>query len=175
MDRTVDRVDTQIKQMSRAPQVVFLRVITGVLFLGLIFYAAFGYTVRSSEAAIVSRLGQPRAVVQEPGLHGKFPWPIESVIKVDVRRRVFSTRHTEMLTKDKRNVILLSDAVWSISDPLLYYRTIGLYSDWSNAEQKLDGLITNAKIAILGKYPLSALASTQPEELKGEQIEQELF
>ena len=53
-----------------------------------------------------------------------------------------------------------------------FYQSVGSVS---SAEEKLDGLVTNAKIGILGQYDLSALASTNPETLKVAEIESELL
>ena len=96
------------------------------------------------------------------------PWPIDQIVVLDARKRVLKTRHTEMLTRDKKNVILLSYVVWRISDPLLYYQSVG---NIEAGDSKLDGLVTNAKISVLGGYDLSALVSTNSEDLKTEEIE----
>jgi modulator of FtsH protease HflC len=149
-----------------------LRMLMGGLALAALAYAACAVPVREGEAGIRTRLGQPMEVWQEAGLGFKLPWPLEEVVRVDIRKRVFQTRHTEMLTRDKKNIVLLSNAVWSVEDPLLFFQSAG---SSSLAEEKLDGLITNAKIGILGRYDLSALASTVPGELRVEQIEQELL
>jgi len=137
-----------------------------------ILYTAFTATIREGEVGIRSRMGEPIAVLTSPGLHFKWPFPIEEMISVDVRRRVFQTRHTELLTQDKRNIILLTDVVWSVADALLFFQSVGTTPV---ADEKLDGLITNAKIGILGKYPLAALASTDPATIKVEQIEAALL
>jgi membrane protease subunit HflC len=73
-----------------------------------------------------------------------------------------------MLTRDKKNVILLSYVVWRIEDPLLYYQSVGSIEA---GDSKLDGLVTNAKISVLGGYDLSALVSTKSEDLKTGEIE----
>lgn len=88
-----------------------------------------------------------------------------------MRSRIFETQHTEMLTKDKKNVVLLSFVLWKVQDPLKFYQAIG---GITQADEKINGLVTNAKIGVLGKYELSALASTDPQTLKVDQIEKEL-
>ena len=108
------------------------------------------------DSAIVVRLGNPTRVLDTPGLYFTLPWPVEEVVTVDRRRRTFQTQHTEMLTKDKKNVVLVSFVIWSVSN-LKFFQSIG---DIETADDKLNGLVTNAKIGVLGKYELSALAST---------------
>ena len=149
-----------------------LRMVVGSLALVAIAFVACSHTLRQGSAVIISRLGRPVTVVAQPGLHWKLPWPIDVANELDMRLRSFETRHTEMLTRDKKNIILLSYAVWQVKDPLLFYQSIG---EVNRADEKLDGLITNAKIGVLGKYPLSALASVKSEDLKITEIEQELL
>jgi membrane protease subunit HflC len=107
-----------------------------------------------------------------PGLHWKLPWPIDQTITVDMRRRVYETGHTEMLTRDKKNVIARTFVVWRIGDPLVFHQAVG---NIEQAETKLDGLLTNAAIGTLGGHDLSALVSTTPSDLQVDQIETELL
>jgi len=141
------------------------------ILLGLAFFA-FTWQLREGQVAIRLRLGRSVDVVQDAGLHGKLPWPIERVVLLDGRARVLNTRHTEMLTRDKKNVILLSYVVWRVSEPLRFYQSLGSIEA---ADAKLDGLVTNAKISVLGGYDLSALVSTTPEDLMVTEIEQTIL
>jgi membrane protease subunit HflC len=91
---------------------------------------------------------------------------------LDLRRRVYETGHTEMLTRDKKNIIARTFLVWRIGDPVAFSQAIG---NEGQVEAKLDGLLTNAAIGTLGGHDLSALVSTNPEDLQVDQIETELF
>ncbi len=146
-------------------------VIGAVILLGMAFFA-FSWQLREGDVAIRLRLGKAVDVVQDAGLHVKLPWPLERVVTLDGRARVLNTRHTEMLTRDKKNVILLSYVVWRISEPLRFYQSLGSVEA---ADGKLDGLVTNAKISVLGGYDLSALVSTQAEDLEVAEIEQAIL
>ena len=58
--------------------------------------------------------GNPTRVLDTPGCI----LPCRGQLKrstVDRRRRTFQTQHTEMLTKDKKNVVLVSFVIWSVS------------------------------------------------------------
>jgi membrane protease subunit HflC len=91
---------------------------------------------------------------------------------LDMRRRVYETGQTEMLTRDKKNIIARTFVVWRIGDPLAFSQAIG---NQGGAEAKLDGLLTNAAIGTLGGHDLSALVSTNPADLQVDQIESELL
>ena len=79
----------------------------GLAALLLLFFVAFTQVVEG-ESAIMLRFGKPTRVLKDPGLHFKWPWPVEEAAVIDMRRHNFHTRHTEMLTADKKNIILLS-------------------------------------------------------------------
>jgi membrane protease subunit HflC len=89
-----------------------------------------------------------------------------------MRRRVYEGGHTEMLTRDKKNIIARVFVVWRIGDPLAFTQAIGAEG---RAESKIDGLLTNAAIGTLGGHDLSALVSTTPGDLQVDQIENELL
>lgn len=149
-----------------------LRVAVGLAAVAGIALSATAVPVQEGTAAIVTRLGDPVQVLTEPGLHWKAPWPVDAVATVDLRRRSLETGHSEMLTRDRKNVVLVGFAIWRVADPLAFHRSIGTLE---SAEEKLDGLITNAQIAVLGRFPLSALTSTNEADLQTDAIESELL
>ena len=150
----------------------WLRFGFGILALTAIGLHASAVVVREGQAAVITRLGEPLRIAAEPGLHWKAPWPIDETTYLDMRRRIYETGHTEMLTRDKKNVIARTFVVWRIGDPLLFSQAVGAESQ---ADGKLDGLLTNAAIATLGGHDLSALVSTEPKDLQVDQIESELM
>jgi membrane protease subunit HflC len=150
----------------------WLRGIVGTLALaGVVFYAT-AIVVREGQAVLVARFGRPLRAATRPGLHWKLPWPVDRAILLDMRRRVYETGHTEMLTRDKKNIIVRTFVVWRVGNPLTFVQAIG---EQSGAEGKLDGLLTNAAIGTLGGHDLSALVSTNPHDLRVDEIEAELL
>jgi modulator of FtsH protease HflC len=149
-----------------------LRAAVGSLALAAIVFYAMAIVVAEGQAVLVTRFGRPLRAATQPGLHWKLPWPIDRALWLDMRRRVYETGHTEMLTRDKKNIIARTFVVWRIGDPLAFTQAIG---NESGAEAKLDGLLTNAAIGTLGGHDLSALVSTNPGDLQVDQIESELL
>ena len=76
---------------------VILIVLSGCLFM-----------VKEGEAIISMRLGRQAKSVVEPGLYFRLPFPLEKLDRIDMRKRNVRSQHTEMLTRDNRNIILLS-------------------------------------------------------------------
>ena len=149
-----------------------LRAIVGSLALGAIVFYAMAVVVGEGQAALITRFGRPLRAATQAGLHWKLPWPIDQATWLDLRRRVYETGHTEMLTRDKKNIIARTFVVWRIGDPLTFTQAIG---SQGGAESKLDGLLTNAAIGALGGHDLSALVSTNPNDLQVDNIESELL
>jgi membrane protease subunit HflC len=149
-----------------------LRAVVGSLALAAIVFYAMALVVPEGQAALITRFGRPLRAATQAGLHWKLPWPIDQATWLDLRRRVYETGHTEMLTRDKKNIIARTFVVWRIGDPLTFTQAIG---NQSGAESKLDGLLTNAAIGALGGHDLSALVSTNPSDLQVDQIESELL
>jgi len=149
-----------------------LRAVVGSLALLAIIFSATGIVVGEGQTALITRFGRPVRAATEPGLHWKLPWPIDSASLLDMRRRVYETGHTEMLTRDKKNIIARTFVVWRIGDPLTFTQAIGAEA---GAEAKLDGLLTNAAIGTLGGHDLSALVSTNRADLQVDQIESEFL
>jgi membrane protease subunit HflC len=129
-------------------------------------------TLREGHVAVVTRFGAPRAVWHDAGLHAKWPWPVEQAWALDARRRLFNSRFAETLTRDKKNIVVRTFVIWAIDDALTFLQAVG---DVATAEDRLDGLVTNAKNAVLGRYELAALVSTDPGRLKVAEIEADIL
>jgi len=150
----------------------WLRAVVGTLALALIVFHAMAVVVTEGHTALITRFGRPVRAATQAGLHWRLPWPIDAASLLDMRRRVYETGHTEMLTRDKKNIIARTFVVWRIGDPLSFSQAIGIDGA---AEAKLDGLLTNAAIGTLGGHDLSALVSTNASDLQVDQIESELL
>jgi membrane protease subunit HflC len=150
----------------------WLRAVVGTLAIAAMAFYALAIVVREGEAVLVTRFGRPLRIAETPGLHWKLPWPIDQASLLDMRRRVYETGHTEMLTRDKKNIIARTFVVRRIGDSLAFTQAIG---PGGAAEAKLDGLLTNAAIGTLGGHDLSALVSTNAADLQVDQIEAELL
>jgi membrane protease subunit HflC len=149
-----------------------LRAAVGAVAVVAILFQAMAVVVPEGQAVLVTRFGRPLRAATSSGLHWKLPWPIDQAVTLDMRRRIYETGHTEMLTRDKKNVIARTFVVWRIADPILFVQSLGT---GAGADGKLDGLLTNAAIGTLGGHDLSALVSTNPSDLQVDQIEKELL
>lgn len=154
-----------------ALQVVFRLLITAVI-VAVLGFAMCSFQVSSNEAVVLTRLGSPVRTLTEPGLYAKWPTPIDTVNRFDLRLQFLDTRLSEALTQDKRNVILPMFVAWRISDPLKFLQSLGTPAA---VPAKLDSLTTSARNALLGRVDFAELVSTDPAKLKLDALESDLM
>ena len=148
----------------------------------LIFGALlFTYQVRQTEVALVTRFGKPTRDYNtdpnkpDPGLKFKLPWPIEKVQKFDKRIQNFEDKFSETQTRDGKNVLVSVYAGWTINEPKIFRERFGgTDAAVSRAQHILEGLINDSKNTVIGQHPFSNFISTNPQELKFAQIENEI-
>ena len=121
------------------------------------------FTIHETEVGIVTRFGKPRGALAEPGLHVKLPWPVDRVLRLDQRLLVFDSAPAEMLTRDKRNVLVDSFVLWRIEDPLLFAQTVRTRLE---AEARLLDLVAASLGAAIGREPLENLVNVDPEAVR---------
>lgn len=150
----------------------WLRLLLALLLLSLISYKAVILPLPEGYKAVVAHFGDPARILEEPGAHLKWPWPIDSFYLFDCRNRVYNTRFTQTLTRDKKAIILLTYIVWHIKQPLTFLQSVGTVA---NAEEKIEGLVSSSKNNVLGNYELANLVSTDPGQLKLQEIESKIL
>jgi len=138
-----------------------------LIFIVIVVAAGFTFTVKEGSSVIISRFGKIVDVYDEAGLHFKLPWPIDKVITYDTRNQYMDSGYNETLTNDKINIILQTYIVWRITDIRKFYTSIG---DYNAAQRHLNDLAATAKNSVLGNYALSALVSTNVDEIKIDEI-----
>ena len=149
-----------------------LRLTLALLLLGLIAFKAVILPLPEGHKAVIAHFGNPDRIIETPGAHFKWPWPIDNYYLFDARSRIYNTRFTQTLTRDKKAVILLTYIVYRIADPLTFLQAVGTVA---NAEDKVEGLVSSSKNNVLGNYDLANLVSTDPSQLKLEEIESRIL
>lgn len=147
------------------------RLVIAVFIVGFLMLSTLCFTVPEGSVAVVTRFGAPVRVADSAGLHFKLPTPFEGVYLRDARRRLTRTRLSESLTRDKKNVVLVTYTVWKLAEPVKFLQAVG---DIAGAEEKLDGIVINAKNAVLGNYDFDALVSQNPQNQKIDAIEADM-
>jgi membrane protease subunit HflC len=110
--------------------------------------------VDQSETAFVTAFGRPVRLIDQAGLHYK--WPHEGVRSFDRRLQLDAPPAREMLTKDKKNLEVAWYTSWRISDVERFLRTVRTMPD---ASARLDDMAAAVLAAELGGRELGQLVS----------------
>jgi len=157
-------------------QLVIRIILAGVFLLALFAFAAT-YTVRYTEAAVLTTFGQAteKDVHLTPGLRFKWPYPIQSVTKYDTRVRSTSVKFEQQQTADSKQVVVETFCDWRVSDPLKFFRTFSNAGERSEehfrkAEGSLEAAMRSAA-GIIAQYNMTDLFTTSPSGTKLPEIE----
>jgi membrane protease subunit HflC len=129
------------------------------------------YTVDRTEYVYVTFFGQPVAThdgATDAGLHAKWPWPVQSLIRLDRRLQVFDLPSAELLTHDAKgktiDKTLTVDAYvcWQIADKAGVDRFIRTVGTPEQARAILRQQISSRLGAEIGNMPIDELISVAP-------------
>lgn len=100
-----------------------------------VLFSLVAFTVDQRQRAIVFQLGEIKEVIEQPGLH--FKWPlIQNVRYFDNRILTLDNPDTErFITSEKKNVLVDSFVKWRIRDLKQYY--ISVQGDETRAQTQL--------------------------------------
>ncbi len=132
-----------------------------ILFLCVFVVSLSIFTVDQTEQAIVIQLGKPVDGVKGPGLHFKVPF-IQQVVSFERRILVYDAAPTEILTEDKKNLVVDNYAKWKITEPLMFYKTV---KNELGAQARLDDIIYAQLRVELGKHTLEDTVSITRDDI----------
>ena len=138
-------------------------VITAIVPFILIGIAADAllFIVDEREQVVVTRVGEPRRTIQEPGLYWKVPF-VEQVHSFDNRLLLSDADPAPIYTQDKKNLIVDNFARWKVVDPLKFMRSVQTIF---GAQSRLDDIIYAAVREELGKRDLEEIVSGDRNEI----------
>ncbi len=127
-----------------------MKKISGILIIILVLLAfvllSSAYVVKENEYATVMRFNKIETVRDDAGLYFKVPF-IDSVMTFPRTVLLYDIPESEVLTADKKNMTVDSYITWQISDPRVFYQTLGTLTE---AEVRLDALTYNSLKNLMG-------------------------
>ncbi|MFW6154200.1 MAG: SPFH domain-containing protein [Planctomycetota bacterium] len=149
-----------------------LRIAVGLFIAAVLLMVMFSYQVRHNEKAVVATLGHLADDPVGPGLHWRWPWPIQSVTKYDCRLQRFSTPYEQFQTADQRTVLVGLSVHWRIDDPVQFRTALGDDLQWG--ERAVSDLVRNAQGNVVGSTDMDSFASLDASEQALEEMEEEI-
>ena len=111
--------------------------IFGLIVLLFLLGAAPFWVLDLTQTAFVVQLGEPKQTVTEPGLKFKIPF-VQEVTYFDKRLLDYDVPAREVITQDKKTILIDNFAKWKIVDPLGVYKA---FQTQRGALQRLDDII----------------------------------
>lgn len=148
-------------------------LIIGALLLLLFLALLFCFQVRTTEVAVVTTFGRYSRDLPNPGLYFRLPVPIQSVHRFDNRLQDSEWKFEQSTTRDAKNLLVTVYVGWRIADPRTFLELFG--GDTFKAQSTLEGLVRNAKNAVIGRYVFSDLISPDPGAVKFDQVEADIL
>ena len=121
-------------------------VLIVIAVLALLLAVNSVFTVKENEYACTVRFSKIIDTTGQAGLHFKVPF-LDSVKYFTKATQFYDIPPSEVLTSDKQNMTVDCYILWSISDPKLFYQTLGTTAV---AEQRLDALTYNELKTVMG-------------------------
>lgn len=146
-----------------------ITILTAAVLVVIFVLLLFTFQVRQSRVAVVTTFGQTTGVYH-PGLHLRWPWPIQQVYKFDQRVQTFTDKLSENLTKDSINLNLSVYVGWRISNPTNFLNSFPNGSIEA-AQSQLQSIVTSAKAAEVGSNTLAEFVNADLSQLKFDQIQ----
>jgi membrane protease subunit HflC len=135
--------------MSRA---LSLALSVGVLvLLGVVISCV--YTVSQTQQVLLVQFGAPVGLVNEPGLHIKSP--LQRAYFFDRRLLNLDAQSEEVITLDRKRIVVDAFARWRITDPLLFQAQ----PDFNVAVDTLKSILSSNIREVLGSQNFSVMLS----------------
>ena len=133
-----------------------------IIVLGLIVFFTTVFIVDERQQVVILQLGKPVRTITEPGLYFKLPIPFQNAVTFDDRLLEYDVAPEEVLSKDKKTLIVDNYVRWRISDPLLFLQTVQAIP---NAVTRLDDIVYSELRQELGKHNMSEIIFETREEI----------
>jgi membrane protease subunit HflC len=111
---------------------------------------------------VVLQFGNPQRAEREAGLNFKLPWPVQNTIKYEKRLLEYDANPTNVITKDKKTLIVDNYARWRIIDPIKFLQTL---KNENSAYSRLDDIIYSELRVELGKHNFTEIIAENRESI----------
>ena len=132
------------------------QVVTGIIVVALmILVGRCAFIVDQREQVLVMQFGDiAGAPITDAGLKWKLPW--QNVVVFDKRLLASDDLPNELITKDKKKIIVDSFTRWKITDPLKVYQVA---KTRERVESRMQDVVSAKVREVLGKHTLHEIVS----------------
>ena len=133
-----------------------------IIVLGLIVFFTTVFTVDERQQVVILQFGDPIRTITEPGLHFKLPVPFQNIVRFDDRLLEYDVSPEEVLSKDKKTLIVDNYVRWKITNPLVFLQTVQAIP---TAITRMDDIIYSELRRELGTHNMTEIITETREEI----------
>ena len=133
-----------------------------VVVVALIVVLNSAFVIRENQYGIVKEFGKIEKVIAEPGLYFKIPI-MQEVDTVSKELLLYDIAKSDVITKDKKSMIVDSFVLWRITDPKVFAQTLN--SSTVNAEGRIDVAVYNAIKNVISSMTQNDIIVARGQEL----------
>lgn len=137
-------------------------LMAAVFVLVVVFTNIIFFIVNEKEEVVITQFGRVVRTISTPGIYIKAPAPIQNLLRFSKKLNVFELVPTEILTKDKKNLLINNYVVWRIGDSLKFYRSV---RDVKGALLRMEDMIYSQMRNEVGLHSFSEIISSAREEI----------
>ena len=120
------------------------------------------FIVDETQQVVILQLGKPVKTVTKPGLNVKLPFPFQEKITFDDRLLEYDSPPEEILSKDKKSLIVDNYVRWKIIDPLQFLKTVQAIP---TAKSRMDDIVYSELRRELGTHDMVEIITENREEI----------
>ena len=129
--------------------------------LGLVGLSSI-FIVDETQQVVILQLGKPVRTITEPGFNAKLPFPFQERIVFDDRLLEYDSPPEEILSKDKKSLIVDNYVRWKIVDPLQFLKTVQAIP---TAKSRMDDIVYSELRRELGTHDMVEIITENREEI----------
>ena len=129
-------------------------ILVAILVLSTVF------TIDETRQVVILQFGEPVRIIKTPGLHFKLPAPLQVAQRFDDRLLEYDVPPEEILSKDKKSLIVDNYVRWRITDPLLFLQTV---QTEPIAKTRIDDIVYSELRRELGTHNMSEIITERRE------------
>lgn len=137
-------------------------VLLVVLVLLFIVGVNSAFVIKENQYGIVKEFGKIKDVKQKPGLYFKVP-VIQDIDRVSRELLLYDIEKSDVITKDKKSMIVDCFVLWRIVDPKVFAQTLN--SSAANAEGRIDVAVYNSVKNVISSKTQTDIIDARGQEL----------
>ena len=120
------------------------------------------FIVDETEQVVILQLGKPVKTIIDPGFNAKLPFPFQEKIVFDDRLLEYDSPPEEILSKDKKSLIVDNYVRWKIIDPLQFLKTVQAIP---TAKSRMDDIVYSELRRELGTHDMVEIITENREDI----------